>query len=130
MTSLVRQPKRRGSRVDGLIWFAPAGAMPHISPFALVGEIRRFYDGPIALSRGLSNGSAILGHRPWGRILPTSARVSSHAGTMPLKPTQPSSIHRGDVVYTPYFTVSMHYLKKSIVAAGLVGQPAVKDKAR
>ena len=48
--------------VDGLILVC-AGAGGHagtLSPFALVGEIRKFYDGPIALSGAITNGRAIL----------------------------------------------------------------------
>ncbi|HEX8785642.1 MAG TPA: nitronate monooxygenase, partial [Telluria sp.] len=48
--------------VDGLILVA-AGAGGHagaLSPFALVGEVRKFFDGPIALSGSIATGDAIL----------------------------------------------------------------------
>ena len=54
--------------VDGLILVC-AGAGGHagtLNPFALVGEIRKFYDGPIALSGSISNGSAILAAQAMG----------------------------------------------------------------
>jgi nitronate monooxygenase len=55
---------------DGLIAVA-AGAGGHAgvkSPFALIAEVRQWFDGPVALS-GL--------HKPWEPISPTSARPSS-----------------------------------------------------
>lgn len=54
--------------VDGLILVC-AGAGGHagtLSPFALVGEIRKFYDGPIALSGSITNGQAILAAQAMG----------------------------------------------------------------
>ncbi len=51
--------------VDGLILVC-AGAGGHagtLSPFALLGEIRRFYDGPIALAGAISRGEDILAAR-------------------------------------------------------------------
>ena len=47
---------------DGLIAVA-AGAGGHagsLSPFALIGEIRQFFDGPLALSGSIGSGDAIL----------------------------------------------------------------------
>ncbi|MCK0253779.1 NAD(P)H-dependent flavin oxidoreductase, partial [Salmonella enterica] len=59
----VRHAKRAlDAGVDGLILVA-AGAGGHagqISPFALVNEIRAFYDGPLALSGCISHGKDIL----------------------------------------------------------------------
>jgi nitronate monooxygenase len=51
--------------VDGLILVC-AGAGGHagmLSPFALVGEVRRFFDGPIILSGAIASGDAILAAR-------------------------------------------------------------------
>ena len=48
--------------VDGLILVC-AGAGGHagtLSPFALIGEVRRFFDGPIVLSGAIASGNAIL----------------------------------------------------------------------
>jgi nitronate monooxygenase len=64
---------------DGLIPVA-AGAGGHaggLSPFALVQEIREWFDGPIALSGAIANGKAILGAQAMGRTSPTSAPPSS-----------------------------------------------------
>ena len=54
--------------VDGLILVC-AGAGGHagsLSPFALVAEVREFYDGPIILSGAIANGSAILAAQAMG----------------------------------------------------------------
>ncbi len=54
--------------VDGLILVA-AGAGGHagaLSPFALVGEVRKFFDGPIALSGSIATGDAILAAQAMG----------------------------------------------------------------
>ena len=57
--------------VDGLILVC-AGAGGHagtLSPFALVGEVRRFFDGPIILSGAISSGDAILAAQAAGADL-------------------------------------------------------------
>ncbi len=111
--------------VDGLILVC-AGAGGHagtLSPFALVGEIRKFYQGPIALSGAIASGSAILAAQAMGadfayigtRFIATD---EAHAVDGYKQAILESSA--ADVVYTPYFTgVHGNYLKKSIVAAGL-----------
>jgi len=75
--------------VDGLILVA-AGAGGHagtLSPFALVGEVRRIFDGPIALSGAIATGDAILARRPWAPTSPTLAHASSPAR----RPTPPKA---------------------------------------
>lgn len=111
--------------VDGLILVC-AGAGGHagtLSPFALVAEIRRFYDGPIALSGSIVNGSAVLSAQAMGadfayvgtRFIATQ---EANAAERYKQCIVDSSAH--DVVYTPYFTgVHGNYLKASIEAAGL-----------
>ncbi len=111
--------------VDGLILVA-AGAGGHagaLSPFALVGEIRRFFSGPIALSGSITTGSAVLAAQAMGadfayigsRWLATpEANVSD-----PYREAIVESC-AADIVYTNLFTgVHGNYLKKSIVASGL-----------
>src|SRR6185369_3060382 len=54
--------------VDGLILVA-SGAGGHagtLSPFALVGEVRRFFDGPLALSGSIATGDAVLAAQAMG----------------------------------------------------------------
>ena len=111
--------------VDGLILVC-AGAGDHagtLSPFALVGEIRKFYDGPIALSGSIASGSAILAAQAMGADF-------AYIGTRFIATHEANAIEdykqaivdsaASDIVYTPFFTgVHGNYLKKSIVAAGL-----------
>lgn len=64
---------------DGLIAVA-AGAGGHAgttSPFALIHEIREWFDGPLLLSGAIANGNAILAALAAGRTWPTWARPSS-----------------------------------------------------
>ncbi|MBS1142964.1 MAG: nitronate monooxygenase [Proteobacteria bacterium] len=121
--------------VDGLILVC-AGAGGHagtLSPFALVGEIRKFYDGPIALSGSITNGSAILSAQAMGAdfaYIGTRFIATAEANAVEAYKQAIVDSAAKDVVYTPYFTgVHGNYLTKSIVAAGL--DPAnlpVKDK--
>ncbi|HZX30329.1 MAG TPA: nitronate monooxygenase family protein [Rhodocyclaceae bacterium] len=111
--------------VDGLILVC-AGAGGHagtLNPFALVAEIRRFYDGPIALSGSITNGSAVLAAQAMGADF-------AYVGTRFIATREANAVERykecivesgaNDVVYTPYFTgVHGNYLKASIEAAGL-----------
>ena len=111
--------------VDGLILVA-AGAGGHagmLSPFALVSEVRRFWDGPIALSGSISTGAQIFAAQAMGadlaymgtRFIPTpEANAVEGYKQMILDSTA------ADVVYTPYFTgVHGNYLRPSITAQGL-----------
>jgi nitronate monooxygenase len=111
--------------VDGLILVA-AGAGGHagaLSPFALVGEVRKFFSGPIALSGAIATGDAILAAQAMGadfayigsRWLATKeANVTDGYREAIVESTA------ADVVYTNLFTgVHGNYLRKSIVNAGL-----------
>ncbi len=111
--------------VDGLILVC-AGAGGHagtLSPFALVGEIRKFYDGPIALSGSITNGSAILAAQAMGAevaYMGTRFIATHEANAVDAYKQAIVDSAAADVVYTPYFTgVHGNYLKKSILAAGL-----------
>jgi nitronate monooxygenase len=70
--------------VDGLILVC-AGAGGHagtLSPFALIGEVRRFFDGPIVLSGAISSGNAILAAQAAGADLAyIGTRFPRHAGS-------------------------------------------------
>lgn len=111
--------------VDGLVLVC-AGAGGHagtLSPFALVREIRRFFDGPIALSGAITDGAGVLAAQALGadfayigtRFIATREAVASDR----YKQTIVDST-AADIVYTPLFTgVAGNYLKKSIAAAGL-----------
>jgi len=111
--------------VDGLILVC-AGAGGHagtLNPFALVGEIRKFYDGPIALSGSISNGSAILAAQAMGAdfaYIGTRFIATHEANAVEAYKQAIVDSAAVDIVYTPYFTgVNGNYLKKSVVAAGL-----------
>jgi nitronate monooxygenase len=111
--------------VDGLILVA-AGAGGHagaLSPFALVGEVRKFFAGPIALSGSIATGDAILAAQAMGADF---AYIGSR--WLATRESNVTDAYRSaivestaaDVVYTNLFTgVHGNYLKKSIVAAGL-----------
>jgi nitronate monooxygenase len=111
--------------VDGLILVA-SGAGGHagtLSPFALVGEVRRFFSGPLALSGAIASGDAILAAQAMGADL-------AYIGSRWLA-TRESNVEdsyrqaivdsaAADIVYTNLFTgVHGNYLKKSIVNAGM-----------
>ncbi|HTY99799.1 MAG TPA: nitronate monooxygenase family protein [Rhodocyclaceae bacterium] len=111
--------------VDGLILVA-AGAGGHggtLSPFALVGEVRRIFSGPIALAGAITNGSAILAAEALGAdfaYMGTRFIASREANATPAYKDCVVSSRAADVVYTPYFTgVAGNYLKASIVQSGL-----------
>lgn len=111
--------------VDGLILVC-AGAGGHagtLSPFALVGEIRKFYDGPIALSGAITNGKAILSAEALGAdfaYIGTRFIATHEAHAVEAYKQAIVDSAAKDVVYTPYFTgVHGNYLTKSILAAGL-----------
>jgi nitronate monooxygenase len=111
--------------VDGLILVA-AGAGGHaggLSPFALVGEVRKFFNGPVALSGSIATGDAVLAAQAMGADL---AYIGSR--WLATKESNVNDDYRNaivesaaaDIVYTNLFTgVHGNYLKKSIVAAGL-----------
>jgi nitronate monooxygenase len=110
---------------DGLIPVA-AGAGGHagtLSPFALVQEIREWFDGPVALSGSIASGSAILGAQAMGADLAYvgSAFIATKEANAPEGYKQ-MIVESGadDIVYSNLFTgVHGNYLKPSIVKAGM-----------
>lgn len=111
--------------VDGLILVC-AGAGGHagmLSPFALVREVRRFYDGPIALSGAIAHGASILAAQAMGadfaymgtRFIATEeARAVEGYKQMIVDSTAQ------DIVYSSLFTgIHGNYLKESVRKAGL-----------
>jgi len=110
---------------DGLIAVA-AGAGGHAgvkSPFALIQEIREWFDGPVALSGSIASGGAVLAAQAMGAdfayigsafIATTEARASDGYKQMIL------DSNSDDIVYSNLFTgVHGNYLKGSVRAAGL-----------
>lgn len=114
---------RKGA--DGLIAVA-AGAGGHAgvtSPFALVQEIREWWDGPLALSGSISSGGAVLGAQACGADFAYvgSAFIATHeANAAEAYKQSIVDCSASDIVYSNLFTgVHGNYLKPSIEAAGL-----------
>lgn len=110
---------------DGLIAVA-TGAGGHagtLSPFALVQEIRQWFDGPLLLSGAIANGGAVLAAEAMGADLAYigSPFIATHEARAPgdYKEMVVSS-RAADIVYSNLFTgVHGNYLKGSIVKAGM-----------
>jgi nitronate monooxygenase len=110
---------------DGLIAVA-AGAGGHAgrwSPFALVQEIRQWFDGPLALSGAIASGGAVLAAEALGADLAYigSPFIATEEANAPEAYKQ-AIVDGGaaDIVYTDLFTgVHGNYLRASIVNAGL-----------
>jgi nitronate monooxygenase len=110
---------------DGLIAVA-AGAGGHAgtkSPFALIQEIRQWFDGPIALSGSIATGGAVLAAQAMGADFGYigSAFIATHEARASDAYKQAIvDSNSDDIVYSSLFTgVHGNYLKPSIVAAGL-----------
>lgn len=110
---------------DGLIAVC-AGAGGHagtLSPFALIQEIRSFFDGPLALSGSIATGGAVAAAQAMGADLAYigSAFISTHEANADDGYKQGIVDGRAeDIVYTNLFTgVHGNYLRPSIEAAGL-----------
>ncbi|MBB3315174.1 MULTISPECIES: nitronate monooxygenase family protein [unclassified Rhizobium] len=114
---------RKGA--DGLIAVA-AGAGGHagtLSPFALVQEIREWFDGPLLLAGAIANGGAILAAQAMGADM-------AYIGTpfIATEEARASEAYKqaivdgmaNDIVYSNYFTgVHGNYLKPSVRSVGL-----------
>jgi nitronate monooxygenase len=110
---------------DGLIAVA-AGAGGHAgvkSPFALVQEIRQWFDGPLALSGSIATGGAVLAAQAMGADFAYigSAFIATHEARASDAYKQAIvECNSDDIVYSSLFTgVHGNYLKPSIVAAGM-----------
>ena len=111
--------------VDGLILVC-AGAGGHagvLSPFALVREVRRFFDGPIALSGAITDGAGVLAAEAIGAdfaYVGTRFIATQEANAVDDYKKMIVESKADDIVYTPYFSgVNGNYLKPSVRAAGL-----------
>lgn len=110
---------------DGLVAVC-TGAGGHagaLSPFALIQEIRQFFDGPLALSGSIATGGAIAAAQAMGADL-------AYAGSAFISMEEANAVEdykdaivkysAEDIVYSNLFTgVHGNYLKPSIKAAGL-----------
>jgi nitronate monooxygenase len=110
---------------DGLIAVA-TGAGGHagaLSPFALVQELREWFDGPLLLSGSIANGDAVLAAQAMGADLAYigSAFIATEEANaeQPYKQSLVDS-NADDIVLSNLFTgVHGNYLKPSIIAAGM-----------
>ncbi len=110
---------------DGLIAVA-AGAGGHAgvkSPFALVSEIRQWFDGPVALSGSISTGQGVLAAQAMGADFAYMGSAFIATEEARATPEYKQAIVDGnsdDIVYSNLFTgVHGNYLAPSIKAAGL-----------
>jgi nitronate monooxygenase len=110
---------------DGLIAVA-AGAGGHAgvkSPFALIQEIRQWFDGPLVLSGAISTGGAVLAAQAMGADLAYVGSAFIATQEARASDAYKQAIVDGssdDIVYSSLFTgVHGNYLKASIRAAGL-----------
>jgi nitronate monooxygenase len=99
------------------------GHAGRLSPFALISEIREFYQGPLALSGSIATGRGVLAAEAMGADF-------AYAGSMFIAATEANAVddYKKDIVansadgiiYTNLFTgVHGNYLKSSVVRAGL-----------
>ncbi|WP_285962099.1 NAD(P)H-dependent flavin oxidoreductase [Pseudomonas tohonis] len=110
---------------DGLIAVA-TGAGGHAgvkSPFALIQEIRQWFDGPLALSGAIATGGAILAAQAMGAdfaYIGSAFIACEEANATEGYKRAIVECSSDDIVYSNLFTgVHGNYLKPSILAAGL-----------
>src|SRR5690606_11900221 len=114
---------RKGA--DGLIAVA-SGAGGHagtLSPFALVEEIRAWFDGPLLLAGAIATGRGILAAEAMGAdmaYIGTPFIATKEARAADAYKQALVEAHASDIVYSNYFTgIHGNYLKSSILAAGM-----------
>ncbi|MGE4334626.1 MAG: NAD(P)H-dependent flavin oxidoreductase [Pigmentiphaga sp.] len=110
---------------NGLVAVA-AGAGGHagrLSPFALVQEIREWFDGPLALSGAIATGRAVRAARVLGAdfaYVGSAFIATEEANAVEAYKAAVVAARAEDIVYTDAFTgVHGNYLRSSIVGAGL-----------
>jgi nitronate monooxygenase len=110
---------------DGLIPVA-AGAGGHAgvtSPFALIREIREWFDGPVALSGSIAHGASVLAAQAMGADLAyigSAFIATKEANAVDGYKDNIVEAQASDIVYSDLFTgVSGNYLRQSIERAGM-----------
>ncbi|VTU17305.1 putative enoyl-[acyl-carrier-protein] reductase II [Variovorax sp. SRS16] len=121
--SFARKAIEKGA--DGVIAVA-AGAGGHAgvkSPFALIQEIRQWFDGPLVLSGAIATGGAVLAAQAMGADLAyigTAFIATEEARASDAYKQAIVDGNSDDIVYSNLFTgVHGNYLAPSIVAAGM-----------
>ena len=114
---------RKGA--DGLIAVA-TGAGGHagtLSPFALVQEIREWFDGPLLLAGAIGTGGGILAAEAMGAdmaYIGTPFIATEEARAADAYKQMIAGSKAADIVYSNYFTgIHGNYLKGSILASGM-----------
>ncbi|HYM33750.1 MAG TPA: nitronate monooxygenase family protein [Steroidobacteraceae bacterium] len=125
VTNIKHAKRALQAGVDGLILVC-AGAGGHagtLSPFALVSEVREFFDGPILLSGAIANGASVLAAQAMGADLAymgTRFIATQEANASPENKQAIVDSAAEGIVYTNLFTgVHGNYLRSSIERAGL-----------
>ena len=125
ITNIVHAHKAIDKGADGLIAVA-AGAGGHagtLSPFALVQEIRQWFDGPLVLSGAIATGRSILAAQAIGADLAYIGSAFIATQEANASDDYKASIvesNANDIIYTNLFTgVHGNYLRSSIERAGL-----------
>ena len=110
---------------DGVVAVA-AGAGGHagtVSPFALVSEIREWFDGPLALSGSIANGQSILAAQAMGAdvgYIGSAFIATQEAVAVPEYKQMIVDSRSEDIVYSNLFTgVHGNYLRGSIERSGM-----------
>lgn len=123
--SLRHARKAMEQGVDGIIAVC-AGAGGHagtLSPFALVREIRREFDGAVILSGCITNGNDVLAAQAMGADLAYSGTrfiATEEARAVPAYKEMIVDSRADDIVYSSLFSgVLGNYLKGSIASAGM-----------
>ena len=111
--------------VDGLILVC-AGAGGHagtLSPFALMEEVRKFWQGPIALAGAIATGRGVLAARAMSAdfaYVGTRFIATEEANADPRYKQMIAASDAADILYSAYFTgVPGNYLRQSVINAGL-----------
>lgn len=110
---------------DGLIAvaFGAGGHAGNLSPFAMIQEIREWFDGPLALSGCIATGGAVLAAQAMGAdfgYIGSSFIATQEANAVDNYKNMVVECDADDIIYTNRFTgVHGNYLRPSVVAAGL-----------
>ncbi|MFA7670341.1 MAG: nitronate monooxygenase family protein [Burkholderiaceae bacterium] len=134
VTTLRHAEKALEAGVDGLILVC-AGAGGHagtVSPFALLNEVRRFFDGPVTLAGAITHGHDVLAALAMGAdfaYMGTRFIASEEARAIADHKQMILDARSSDIVYTPYFSgIPANYLRASITAAGYDPDDLPKQK--
>ncbi len=125
VTNLKHARKAASAGVDGLILVSAGagGQGGDRSPFALVNQVKDFFDGTIILSGAMSTGGDILAAQAMGAdlaYLGTRFLAASESGTSAEHKAEIIAADADDIIYTNIFTgIYGNYLKPTLTAAGL-----------